>query len=172
MTEILPAASQDTVTTLAFGRKVLMIGTGYGQDFLALANSAQILAAFTLPAGGNAMQDIGRTAALAQQLAARGQATHVLLHSVDWREGLGTYLVDQFDLAVLNPHALGEDDPRELIAAALQYAGSLVVVEPPGANLWDVVTGIAREHSLMCTADGSVIVARPMPTEPKITREG
>lgn len=171
MSDVLSTAATDTITTMAFGRKVLMIGTEYGQDILALANSAQVLVAMTLPRGDGLMEAIPRTTRLHQALAERRLGTHVLLHAVPWDQALAVYLVDQYDLAVINPHALGEDAPGELIATAAQYAESIIVIETPGRNLWDVVTAAVAGSGMLCSGDGSIIVARPMPVEPTVRRD-
>lgn len=171
MSEVLSPAALDTVTTMAFGRKVLMIGTDYGQDVLSLAQAAQVLVVMSLPRGEEITEDITRTALLKHKLDERHLTGHVLFCSVPWDQATAVFVVDQFDLAVVNPHALGEDAPGELINHVVQFAESLVVIEAPGRNYWDIVTDAVRDQGMICSGDGSIIVARPMPTEPAVRRD-
>lgn len=171
MTETLPAATLDTVATMAFGRKVLMVGTEYGQDVLTLALSAQILVVMSLPRTDEITEDITRTATLKAALEERQLTGHVLFHSVPWDRATEGYLVDQFDLAVVNPHALGEDAPGELVNHVAQFAESIIVREAPGRNYWDIVTGAVHGQGMTCTSDGSIIIARPAPTEPIVRQD-
>lgn len=171
MTDTLSAAALDTVTTMAFGRKVLMVGTNYGQDVLALAQAAQVVAAFTLPRGENIAEEISKTSHLRQALIERRLAGNIVLHSVPWDQGLEMYLVDEFDLAVVNPGALGEDHPGELISHVIQFTESLIVIEPSGGTLWEETTTAVADWGMICSGDGAIIVARPMPTEPAVRRD-
>lgn len=171
MSEVLSPAALDTVTTMAFGRKVLMIGTDYGQDVLSLAQAAQVLVVMSLPRGEDVTEDITRTALLKHKLEERSMTGHVLFCSVPWDQATAVYLVDQFDLAVVNPHALGEDAPGELINHVVQFAESIIVIEAPGRQLWDTVTDAVRDQGMICSGDGAIIVARPMPTEPAVRRD-
>lgn len=171
MSEVLSPAALDTVTTMAFGRKVLMIGTNFGQDMLSLAGSAQVLCAFTLPREGDFAEAVGKTAHLREQLHTRRLGSHVLLYSVPWDQGLSVHLVDDFDLAVINPGALGEDDPGELIRHVVQFADTLIVIEPSGNTWWEQVTLAVNGMGMLCSGDGQIIVARPVPTQPVVRQD-
>lgn len=171
MSEVLSPAALDTVTTMAFGRKVLMIGSDFGQDVLTLAQAAQVLIVMPLPRGDEITEHITKTAYLKHALEERRLAGHVLFHSVPWDQATGTYLVDQFDLVVVNPHAIDEDDPAQLINHVVQFAETIIVIEAPGRQLWDTVTDAVRDQGMICSGDGAIIVARPMPTEPVVRQD-
>lgn len=171
MSDTMPLASRDTITTMAFGRKVLMLGTDFGQDVLSLAGAAHTLVLFSVPDSEAASEYVVHTGTLGEHLRERGKHTNVVLHTAGWREILPGYLGGQFDMVVLNPGALGEDDAAQLVNLACQFADTVVVIEPSGRTLWDEVTAVTGPNGLTCSGDGAIIVARPVPTEPVVRQD-
>lgn len=171
MTLILPVTSWDTLATVCFNRKVLIVGIDDSAPVITLAQVATITAVYAR----TSTADLGRHLSVIERTASfvadAGLAGRVLLHNVVAPLGITQYRPGTFDVAVFDPRAAGSDDPEVDLAMIAEYARDLAVVGDVSQELWDQVTQVTRDRGLIATGHDGLIVARPMPTEPVVRRD-
>lgn len=168
---MMPATSWDTLATVCFDRKVLMIGIDGGRDVLNVAQTSLIVAAYA----GVATADLGKHLSIIDKvdgmLLDSGLTRRVLLHDVVALLGITQYHPGAFDVAVFNPRAAGSEDVGADLEMIANYARDLVVIDEPGLSLWDEVTAVTAARHLVASSDGQLIVARPASAEPIVRRD-
>jgi hypothetical protein len=168
---LLPMTSWDTLTALAFNRKVLMVGVADGQDVMTLAQTAAITAVYASVDSadlGRQLSVIDRIDGLAIE---RGLSGKILLHDVTALLGITQYHPGAFDLVVFNPAAAGSEDAAADLEQLAGYGRDLVVIDGPDLPLWDQVTSVTAPRGLQAVGYGQIIVARPLPAAPTVRRD-
>ena len=157
---ILPDEDWYTISHLAAGRKVLMVGYCDGRDVASVARDSR-----TTVVVGDSEDDAAETRIDHQLAAARyaklaGVADRVVVHQEDYIDALGAYRGAQFDLAVVNPWALGWvllDAYMRLVARA---AGDVVLIERERSDSWNAMIRLFPRDEYSNTKSGRLIVAK------------
>lgn len=163
---LLPPATWDTVTTLAFDRKVLVVGPADGNDVVSLARTALVVCVYMSSATADIGRQLHRTQELDQMLTDKKLGHRVILHAVPAILGITQYHTGQFDLVLFNPEAAGDDDPGGTIAQLAEYAKRLVIAGSDLHHLWYETTSHLPENGYSASCDGSAIFVSMGTPEP------
>ncbi|HEX3513848.1 MAG TPA: hypothetical protein VHT26_07605 [Trebonia sp.] len=171
MTLTLPVTSWDTLATICFNRKVLMVGVEGASEVITIAQVATITAVY---AGVNPA-DLGRDMSVIEHVASCVDDAHlagrVLLHNVIAPLGITQYRPGTFDVAIFNPAAARSDTVGEDLEMIANYARDLAVICALDQPLWEEITAVTQPRGLMATGYDCLVVARPMPTEPIVRQD-
>ena len=164
---LMPAHTWDTVNTLCFDRKVLLVGIADGNDVIALAQSALIVAVYPSVTASNLGADLTKIADTQAMLARRGLHRRVLMHAVPSILGITQYQAGQFDVAIYNPGTGGDPEPGATAAQIANYADKLIVVGENIPEMWNAVVDTLPAGSFTASSDGHAIfvtMGAPVPT--------
>lgn len=154
---LMPVETWDTINTLCFNRKVLLVGVADGNDVVALAQTAMIVAVYVSVGGPDLGIDMAKIVELHHTLTTRDLGPRVLLHSVPSLLGITQYHIEQFDVAVYNPGACRDPDPAGTAAQLAVYAKRLIVVGDAIGELWDVILPALPQGGYTASSDGNSI---------------
>lgn len=170
-TLILPAEDWYSIAHLAQGRKVLMVGYCDGRDVVSVAMESRITVVV-----GDSEDDPSEACAMHrlaahQYLRMAGALDRAIIHQGDYLDALAGFHGPQFDLAVVNPWALGWgllDGYMRLVARA---ATDVVLIERERCDSWDAMIRLFPREEYSNTKSGRLIVAKcrevaaPLPVE-------
>ena len=165
---LMPMDTWDTVNTLCFDRKVLLVGVADGNDVVALAQAAMVVAVYVEVTLSDFQAGAAKVADVKSMLESRSLRSRVLLHQVPSLLGITQYCEKQFDVAVYNPSACLDPEPGLTAAQIANYAHKLVVVGERIPELWDVVCAALPQGEFTASSDGSAIfvtLGAPEPIE-------
>lgn len=163
---LMPVETWDTINTLCFNRKVLLVGVADGNDVVALAQTAMICAVYAEVDNGDIGVLCTKVREVQELVAARELGSRVLLHSVPSLLGITQYALDQFDVVVYNPGACRDPDPAGTAAMIANYTKRLIVVGDAIGDLWDVILPALPQGKYTASSDGNgifVTLAAPEP---------
>jgi hypothetical protein len=166
---VLPMPSWDTINVLSFNRKVLMIGVDGPDEVISLAQTAHMLLVVPDSGSGEAETQWAICRNIDDHLHGARLDRRVIVWDAAWRQAVHDMRYTRFDLAVLTPGAIAGATPGEIITAGMAAAETVVVIQPPGCDLWESATDAARGRGKQCTSDGSIIVAAPRGAEPAVS---
>lgn len=164
---LLPMASWDTINTLCFNRKVLIVGVGDGNEVISVAQSAAITAVYVSADSADLGRQLSTVAMLDDLLTSAHLTSRVLLHAVCAMLGITQYHTGQFDVVIYNPDVAGGDGIEEMVAQLANYGASLVVIDDPADTRWGTVVAAVAGTNRQCMGDGAIIWATPMPAAPE-----
>jgi hypothetical protein len=154
---LMPMTTWDTVNTLCFDRKVLLVGVADGNDVIALAQAGLVVAVYIDVAGPDVAVNLTKINMVKEMLASRGLASRVLVHAVPAMLGITQYATDQFDVAVYNPGICADPEPHLTVAQLAQYAPKVIVVGERIPELWDVACSALVPGQYTASSDGNAI---------------
>lgn len=163
---LMPVDTWDTINTLVFNRKVLMVGVADGADAIALAQTAMVLAIYVDTDGLDVSLHMHKVQDVATLLVQHELNSRVLLHSVCALLGITQYAEGQFDVVVYNPSACRDNDPGHTAAMLANYAKRIVVVGDAIPDLWDVITHALPPGQYTASSDHSAIFVTMGAPEP------
>jgi hypothetical protein len=150
----------ENIAALAFDQNVLQLG--YDQYPLAvnLARVAHHVTVVGTPLSHDPATEEMRLTNLRNTLFTSGVYRHATVCGSPWMDCLGMFLRQQFDLAVVDPAALGWDLIETILVPVLDQATNVVMVEPPGWNSWQAVARVCPEQYFSIDREGRLIVVR------------
>lgn len=157
---LLPAGDWDTITNLCFDRKVAQLGIGSGDQVVTVARVCRTV---TLLPGYAEMDAEHRAAVLADlyhQVDSAGVWASVIVHATEWAAIVPLYMGKVFDTVIVVGDRLGIELGRASVEAAASLARTVVVIAPPAADVFDVVTAACPRPSWAVTGSGRLVVAR------------
>jgi hypothetical protein len=155
-----PETGADTLATLAFNRKVLMVGADGKLNPITLAQVARIVVVIADTGSGVYDTEAEHRAAIARQLRETGQDGQVIFHILPLEEAAGTFEEKQFDLAVINPAAAGFANIEGPVAECDRLAKTVVVLDDGTPDLYERVCIPLRSRPGVVTRDNALIIAR------------
>lgn len=169
--DTLTLADEDwySIGHLALNRKVLMVGYCDGRDVVSVARHSRV----TMVIGDS--EDDPVESALMHRVAAweylkmAGIRDRALIYRGDYLDALAAAEGPQYDLAVVNPWALGWvliDSYMPMVARA---AADVVLIERETSDSWNAVTRLFPREEYSNTKSGRLIVAKrraPVPAAP------
>lgn len=169
---LLPAEDWDTINALCFDRKVIQIGVAGGLDTVTMARTARMLVVCPTPAVAEWEEDKVRLEELYEAVTANNVWPTVMVHGVSWTAVVGTYMRDQFDVAVINPEAFSGGPEQSFLHAITTMARNLVVIGAGGHDHFDAVASVCVRPNWSVTSSGRLTVARLMfPVAPDTEKE-
>lgn len=168
-TLLLPMHSWDTINTMCFNRKALVVGVGDGSEVISVAQSAAITAVYVSSDSAGLGRQLSTVAMLDDLLTTAHLTSRVLLHGVCALLGITQYHTGQFDVVIYNPDTAGSDQIEGDLVMLANAAASLVVIDDPNDSRWDTVTAALAGTDRQCMGDGAIIWATPMPAAPEST---
>lgn len=158
--QLLTEEDWESLYNLAFHGSVLQLGYDDGQDTVKLARVAHHLTVIGTPQGAVGTDEELRLASLRNAVWSAGVYRHLTLCRAPWMESLGIFAPQQFDVAVVNPSALGWELLDTLVSPVLNAATHMALIESPGWNSWQAVSRICPEPYFSVTKSGPLIVAK------------
>lgn len=158
----LPVEDWDSLTSLCFDRKVLQLGVADGQDTAQLARSAHVVVAMGRTPDHSVDDTVAVMAGIMRATVDNRTARNVLVHQETWREALGTYSIDQFDLAVVNPEALGGGVVDDYLVGVGPFADHVVLIEAANTNSWAAMRRLFPQPGWSLTRSGRLLLARDL----------
>lgn len=171
MTVLLDAGAWDTIKTLCFNRKVLYVGVADGYDVLSVAQVARIVLACPVTNGPDRARELALVGTVIGSAQAGGLEAELLVACSPYTDVVAAHSCGGFDVAIVNPEIILNDrieEDLELIAATCRY---LVVMEPEGTDLWEIVTAAVLGADMALVRHNHLVVASPAPAAPTVRRD-
>jgi hypothetical protein len=168
---LMPMTTWDTINTLCFDRKVLLVGVADGNDVVALAQAGLVVVVYLDISGIDIGVSLSKLATVKDMLAARGLASRVVLHQVPAMLGITQYAEGQFDVVVYNPGVCADPEPHLTVAQLSLCAPKVIVVGEKIPELWDVAASALRPGTYTASSDGSAIFITMGKPEPIVRQD-
>lgn len=160
----------ETLCHLVKGRRVIQAGIADGFDTVNLARAAAVVVTVPAGDGGELEEIIEANAAVMRAASQYGVLDKVIRHQVLFTDAVQSYCPDVFDVAVINPMALGGELIDTYVSALVHKAEYVALIESPTSDSWQAMTRLCPRPQWSTTKSGRVIVSRHLqyvPSEDK-----